>query len=211
MSITPKDWGRFQHYKNRAPSWIKFHRSLLDNYDYARLPVASRALAPMLWLLASEYDDGKITATVEEIAFRLRTSVAELTEALTPLIQSGFFNSSDEIAERKQPASATLAECLPRVREEIEEEKDAAPSGAQVVSIPQTPEKIYFDQAVQYLGNNARSLAAQLLKAKGNNIPAAHQALLAAVQKSNPREYIGAIIRGRGSTVEDLRARGEAW
>jgi hypothetical protein len=34
---------------------------------------------------------------------------------------------------------------------------------------------------------------------------------LAAVQKSNPREYIGAIIRGRGSTVEDLRARGEAW
>jgi hypothetical protein len=112
MSITPKDWARFQHYKNRAPSWIKFHRSLLDNYDYARLPVASRALAPMLWLLASEYDDGKITATVEEIAFRLRTSVAELTEALTPY----------------------------------------------------------------------------------------------------PREYLGAIIRGRGSpTVEDLRARGEAW
>jgi hypothetical protein len=213
MTITPKDWARFQHYKNRAPSWIKFHRSLLDNYDYARLPVASRALAPMLWLLASEYDEGKITATVEEIAFRLRTSVAELTEALTPLLQSGFFISSGEIADCKQPASTTLAECLPRVREEEEgeREKDAAPEGAQVVSISPAPDKVYFDQAAQYLGNNGRSLAAQLLKSKGNNIPAAHQALLAAVQKSNPREYIGAIIRGRGSTVEDLRARGEAW
>jgi hypothetical protein len=210
MSITPKDWARFQHYKNRAPSWIKFHRSLLDNYDYARLPVASRALAPMLWLLASEYDDGKITATVEEIAFRLRTSVAELTEALTPLIQSGFFNASDEQAERYQPASTPLAECLPRVRGEEEEEKDAAPSGAQVVDLI-NPEKAFFDQAAQILGNNGRSLAGQLLKAKDRNVALAHSALLTASTKSNPREYIGAIIRGRGSTVDDLRARGEAW
>jgi hypothetical protein len=79
-----------------------------------------------------------------------------------------------------------------------------------VVPLPQNPEKIFFDQAVQFLGPDARSLAAKLLKAKGGNVLAAHQALLTAAQKSNPREYLGAIIRGRDS-VEDLRARGEAW
>jgi hypothetical protein len=210
MSITPKDWTRFQHYKNRAPAWIKFHRSLLDNYDYARLPLACRALAPMLWLLASEYDEGRITASTEEIAFRLRTTEAELVEALSPLIERGFFTSDDTLADRKPDASAVLAECLPRVREEEEREKDAAPPGAQVISIPQTPEKAFFDQAVQVVGNNGRSLAAQLLKAKGGNVALAHSALLLASTKSNPREYLGAIIRGRDG-MEDLRARGEAW
>jgi hypothetical protein len=68
MSLTPKDWAEFQHYKTRNPVWIKLHRTLLDNFAYSRLPVASRALAPFLWLLASCYQDGKITATLSQIA-----------------------------------------------------------------------------------------------------------------------------------------------
>lgn len=80
------------------------------------------------------------------------------------------------------------------------EREDAAPSGAQIVSISPSPEKVFFDQAVQYLGSGGRSLAGSLLKSKGGNIPAAHAALLTAIQKSNPREYIGAIIRGREDT-----------
>lgn len=122
MSITPKDWSAFQHYKTRSPPWIKLHRKLLDNYDFARLPVASRALAPMLWILASEYPDGKITATVEEMAFRFRTSVDEIASALTPLIQSGFFVDGNAIARRKQNASSAQATSLSRDRGEGEEE-----------------------------------------------------------------------------------------
>ena len=89
-------------------------------------------------------------------------------------------------------------------------ETDAAPNGAQIVSLTPSPEKMFFDQAVQFLGPDARSLAAKLLKAKSGNVPAAHSALLTAIQKSNPREYLGAIIRGRDS-IDDLRARGDAW
>ena len=124
--IAPKSWVDFQHYKDRAPSWIKLHKSLLDNYEYQCLPVASKALAPMLWLLASEYEDGKIPADLNRIAFRLRISVAELEDALSHLIQSGFFICY-------QDASEVLAECLPREREEIEkrerERREIPPSG----------------------------------------------------------------------------------
>lgn len=121
MSITPKRWSEFQHYKDRSPVWIKLHRKLLDDFAFNRLPLASRALAPMLWLLASEYDDGKITATNEEIAFRLRTTEQDLVDALKPLIESGFFLSdSDPLAARKQSA---IPEKETETQVETEEEK----------------------------------------------------------------------------------------
>ena len=117
--ISPKSWNDFQHYKDRSPSWIKLHKSILDNYEYQCLPIASKALAPMLWLLASEYQDGKIPADLNRIAFRVRMSVADLDDALSHLIQSGFFICY-------QGASEVLAECLPREekrRERVEREK----------------------------------------------------------------------------------------
>ena len=104
--ITPKNWQEFQHYKDRKPAWIKLHRSLLDDYEFSRLPVASRALAPLLWLLASEYEDGKITCNEDALAFRLRMSLKELRVALNPLIENGFFMSdSTPLADCKQDAS----------------------------------------------------------------------------------------------------------
>src|SRR5256885_964233 len=105
MIITPKNWGTFQHYKDRAPAWIKLHRGLLDDYEFSRLPLASRALAPLLWLLASEYEGGAITASPAEIAFRLRTTEKEMVAALKPLTDKGFFiNASITLAVCKQDA-----------------------------------------------------------------------------------------------------------
>lgn len=89
--ITPKNWASFQHYRDRAPPWIKLHKGLLDDFEFQSLPVASRALAPMLWLLASEHQDGTIDADPKKLAFRLRLTVTEVTEALKPLISEGFF------------------------------------------------------------------------------------------------------------------------
>lgn len=118
MTITPKNWTSFQHYKDRSPSWIKLHKGLLDDFEFNRLPLASRALAPMLWLLASEYEDGAITASPEEIAFRFRLSNEDLRSALTPLIESGFFIASTPLAKPEQVAS------LEKRREETEKETD---------------------------------------------------------------------------------------
>jgi hypothetical protein len=63
-----------------------------------------RALAPMLWLLAAEHDDGAITAELIDIAWRLRMTLEDLTQALEPLIDKGFFLLEHD-------ASAPLAEC----------------------------------------------------------------------------------------------------
>lgn len=105
MALTPKNWKSFQHYKDRAPAWIKLHKGLLTDFSFNRLPLASRALAPMLWLLASEYEDGAITATREEIAFRLHVTDKDLADAITPLIDSGFFIDSDPLAACGQEAT----------------------------------------------------------------------------------------------------------
>jgi hypothetical protein len=100
-----KSWSDFQHYKDRSPPWIKLHKSLLDNFEYQRLPLASKALAPMFWLLASESEDGSIEHDVEKLAFRLRVSNQDIEDAITPLINNGFLvNAIEPLADCLQDA-----------------------------------------------------------------------------------------------------------
>jgi hypothetical protein len=111
-----KNWSEFQHYKDRAPPWVKLHHSLLDNFEFHCLPVDSKALAPMLWLLASENLDGSISDDLSKVAFRLRTSVKDVQTALKPLIDKGFVVSdSNVLADCKQCA-------LPETETETETE-----------------------------------------------------------------------------------------
>jgi hypothetical protein len=103
VKITPRNWARFQHYNTRRPPWIKLHRGLLDDYHFHTLPLASKALAPLLWLLASEQQDGVIEAEPAALAFRLRISEKDLLAGLKPLIDNGFFESaSTMLASDKQ-------------------------------------------------------------------------------------------------------------
>lgn len=123
MKLIPKNWDNFQHYKHRSPPWIKLHRNLLDDMHYQRLPIASKALAPMLWLLASESNSGVIEKTTEEIAFRLRMLEKDVINAIKPLIDNGFFSDADNmLAECLQ--DATTEKRQSRVREEKEKEKE---------------------------------------------------------------------------------------
>jgi len=91
MRLIPKNWAGFQHYKDRCPPWIKLHKSLLDDRAFMSLPLASKALAPLLWLLASESKDGSFDGSVEELSFRLRLSDKDVSEGIKPLIEKGFF------------------------------------------------------------------------------------------------------------------------
>lgn len=116
MLLQPKNWATFQHYKDRCPPWIKLHRDLLINREFMCLPLASKAIAPLLWLLASESKDGSFEASPEELQFRLHLSVKDINDGLKPLIDKGFFI----------PASGMLAECyqdaIPETEAEIEKE-----------------------------------------------------------------------------------------
>lgn len=75
MQIKINNWSSYQSYKDRKPPWIRFHKTMLDNFEYHAMSANARALLPMLWLLASEYKDptaGIIDISYKKIAFRLR-------------------------------------------------------------------------------------------------------------------------------------------
>jgi hypothetical protein len=115
--LRPKNWTDLQHYKRRSPPWVKLHKRLLDDFEFQNLPLASKALAPMLWLLASEDGQGWIDAQAAKISFRLRISEEELEAAIRPLLAAGFFEEED--------ASAALATDANDAAPESEEEKES--------------------------------------------------------------------------------------
>jgi hypothetical protein len=149
MKMRVKNWESFQHYKDRSPPWIKFHKSLLDDFDYQRLQLASKALAPMLWLIASEQMDGTFNGEPERLAFRLRWPVSDVVAGLKPLIDAGFvaFDSAD--------SSGLLAECyqsaIPETETETETETDIATTSLVDSKLPTCPQQAILDLYAELL------------------------------------------------------------
>lgn len=99
MKLIPKNWSEFQQYKDRKPLWIKFHRDLLNDFSYSSVQIGTKATLPLLWLLACEYEDGIIDATVEEISFRIHIDVKTVTQAIEELRECKFFTIEDDCTE----------------------------------------------------------------------------------------------------------------
>jgi hypothetical protein len=138
MILRPKNWSKCQHYKDRNPPWIKLHRDLLNDRDFMCLPIASKAIAPLLWLLASESKTGEFNANVIELAFRLRMTEKEVNDGLNPLISKGFFVD----------ASGVLAECLQVAIPETETERETKTKKSKSITLelPEwLPENIWND------------------------------------------------------------------
>jgi len=119
MLLQPKNWAVFQHYKDRCPPWIKLHRDILNDRVYMCLPLASKAIAPLLWLLASESKDGTFDGSLDELVFRLHITPKDYQDGVKPLIDKGFF----------VVASGVLADCyqdaIPETERETKTEKKA--------------------------------------------------------------------------------------
>jgi hypothetical protein len=116
--MKPKNWSHFQHYKDRCPPWIKLHKELLNDRAFMTLPTASKALAPLLWLLASESKDGTFDASIDELTFRLRMPESDIKTGLKHLIDKGFFVDDGEV----------LAECYQDATPETETETETKKS-----------------------------------------------------------------------------------
>ena len=169
MKLVPKNWKKFQHYKDRCPPWIKLHRDLLNDRIFASLPIASKALAPLLWLLASESKDGSFDAAIEELAFRLHIASKDLEAGLKPLIDKGFFVD----------ASTMLAPCLQDAIPETETERETEREKKPVFEIPNWLPKDSWKDWCDYRrsGKNKFTEKAQILsiatlemlKNKGND------------------------------------------
>lgn len=118
-TFSVKNFEKFQHYKDRAPPWIKLYNELLDDYDFACLQDASKMHLIAIWLLASR-SENKIPYDPKWIAKRINATNAVDLEAL---VQAGFIVVNQELQNVEQVASNALAECLSRDRGEEETEK----------------------------------------------------------------------------------------
>lgn len=142
MILRPKSWSEYQHYKDRNPPWIKLHRDLLNDRDFMCLPIASKAIAPLLWLLASESKIGEFNADVVELAFRLRMTEKEVNDGLKPLISKGFFVD----------ASGVLADCLQVAIPETEREteKETKKSKSITLELPDWLPETHWNDFVEF-------------------------------------------------------------
>jgi len=83
MNYRVKNWGKFQHFKDRRPPWIKLYRDILDDIQWHKLDGDSAKLLVMIWVIASE-DGGNLPAN-DELAFRLRITESALNSTISKL------------------------------------------------------------------------------------------------------------------------------
>jgi hypothetical protein len=90
MPLAVKKWDHFQAFKRRRPPWIKLWHGLLTDRKFQGLPVPTKALLPMLWLLASEYPNGVIDLDDASVAWRLHWELEAFISAVEPAVSAGF-------------------------------------------------------------------------------------------------------------------------
>ena len=163
-----KNFERFQHYKDRAPPWIKLYNELLDDYEFARLQDASKLHLIMIWLLASR-SENSLPYDAKWIAGRINATSPVDLDGLT---SSGFLLIDQELHKAEQDASVTLAECkqsaCPETEGETEGETDSEPIGSVA---PRDFRKELFNRGLKTLTeitgktpDSSRSLVGKWLK-----------------------------------------------
>jgi hypothetical protein len=176
-TFSVKDFDKFQHYKDRAPPWIKLYNSTLDSYEFAKLSDAARFHLLAIMLLASR-SGNKIPYDPVWVSGRINSTEPV---QLDVLVDAGFLELNQPLQALGHVASTMQAKRLSRGekrREEGEREnKDAAP---------------------------AVKLKNHML-AKGKPLSAARAAVETASSTSDPKEYIGGILRGHGTNSPNGR------
>jgi len=60
--IVIPNWDKFQHYKDRNPTWIKVHVELVDKPEWRELPDRRKGILVSLWLLYAA-SNGRVPAS----------------------------------------------------------------------------------------------------------------------------------------------------
>lgn len=165
--LTVKNWAEFQHYKDRSPPWIKMHRELLDNMEYALLsPEAGKAL-PLIWLIASEYEGG--LPEVRHLAFRLRTTPEQAQAIANELKAAGFLcdANSPEPAERVATPAQAAGWGSRHISDKVKRAAWARDKG--VCCHCQSPENIEYDHVIPVSRGGSSTLENIQLLCRGCN------------------------------------------
>lgn len=148
-----KNWERFQHYKNRNPPWIKLYcngeHSLLDKYEFANLPDASKAHLVGIWMLASRHG-GRIP--FDKLWIKSQINSTENID-FDILIDGKWFEIKRE--RRYQRASKTQATSPQNATPEKEIEKDSVANATDADASLGLKSRI-FGPAREWLGKQAQ-------------------------------------------------------
>lgn len=189
-TFSVKNFERFQHYKDRSPPWIKLYNELLDDYEFGRLPDASKFHLVAIWLLASR-SENKIPFDPAWVSRRIN---ANDTVDLPLLAARGFIVVDQQLQQAERDASTPLAECLSREEGQVQDIVSVPTERAPVA--PPDAETELFRRGKEVLGKRAGGLIAKLKAAKGGNIALARAAIEQASTKQDPAQYVGGVIRG---------------
>jgi hypothetical protein len=127
--LSVKNFAHFQHYRDRAPVWIKLYNAVMDDEAFLELSDAERGQLVLIWLLASRREnkipnDGKAIARAIQASGRVN---------LERFVTAGFLVPyQDASTVPEHPASTTLAEpeqdasphARPRARGEGEKRRE---------------------------------------------------------------------------------------
>jgi hypothetical protein len=133
LKLRPRNWKEFQHYKDRRPPWIRLYHRLLDDPDLWEMPADDYRHLTMIWLIASEHQDGDLPET-KKLAFRLRMTEQQATSLLARLNQWLSCDASKPLAEPEQVATPE-AEAEAETEGETEAE-ESAPLKAPLFVLP---------------------------------------------------------------------------
>lgn len=109
------------------------------------------------------------------------------------------------IREQNESKQSAIAHPIADTLHTSQEERKEDAAGAAL------PEADLFRRGKEILGKSGGGLVKNLLKAKQNNVPLARAAIEQASTKADPREYIGAIIRGREENSAMRPGFGDDW
>ena len=113
------NWASFQHYRDRAPPWIKLHRELLSSRVWVNSTDQSRVLAIASMLLAAATDN-KIP---NDPAYVRRVAYLDGDPDFAPLIANGFIEIIDEDGNLLADASELQATARTEKRRGREEKR----------------------------------------------------------------------------------------
>ncbi len=108
--IVIPNWERFQHYKNRNPTWIKLYTELASDSEWDSLTLPQRGLLVTIWI---EYASSRGRVRIENV--RRRVGISFRNASVEALNHAGFIELS---------ASKPLALCYHGASPDKEEDED---------------------------------------------------------------------------------------
>ena len=115
-----KDWDEKQHYRDRAPPWIKLYNHLLDDYEFGSLQDASKLHLMLIWLLASR-NNNKLPFNARWIKQRIGV---ESEVDLTELLDFGFIEMEPSESRTLQTVEHDASKMLQTVEQVADTERE---------------------------------------------------------------------------------------